>query len=197
LFSLYLRTELQNTLPFSFRAASNCPLTFTHHLQDLAEQYAFSQRRWQQTFSTATRQVQYLLVIKSVTCGNTPSHFPYFLPSSGRKNRLRKLGKCDVPRLHWNKGRNRCSLSLSPLFHKLSAAVLPIVYVHMNRMSELSTSHFRLCVTYRHLGLPRCYFFLWLYISTSFNKKKTLFTSTLFLKLRKKLVKCYVWSIAL
>jgi hypothetical protein len=29
------------------------------------------------------------------------------------------------------------------------------------------------------------------------NKKKTLFTSKLDLKLRKKLVKCYIWSIAL
>jgi hypothetical protein len=32
---------------------------------------------------------------------------------------------------------------------------------------------------------------------TSFNKKRTLFTSTLDLKLKKKLVKCYIWSIAL
>jgi len=32
---------------------------------------------------------------------------------------------------------------------------------------------------------------------TAFNKKKTLFTSTLGLKLRKKLVNCYIWSIAL
>jgi hypothetical protein len=31
----------------------------------------------------------------------------------------------------------------------------------------------------------------------AFNKKRTLFTSTLNLELRKKLVKCYVWSIAL
>jgi len=31
----------------------------------------------------------------------------------------------------------------------------------------------------------------------AFNKKRTLFTSTLELELRKKLVKCYVWSIAL
>jgi len=31
----------------------------------------------------------------------------------------------------------------------------------------------------------------------AFNKKRTLFTSTLDLKLRKKLVKCYIWSIAL
>jgi hypothetical protein len=31
----------------------------------------------------------------------------------------------------------------------------------------------------------------------AFNKKKTLFTSTLNLELRKKLVKCYVWSIVL
>jgi hypothetical protein len=30
-----------------------------------------------------------------------------------------------------------------------------------------------------------------------FNKKRTLFTTTLDLELRKKLVKCYVWSIAL
>jgi len=31
----------------------------------------------------------------------------------------------------------------------------------------------------------------------AFNKKRTLFTSTLDLELRKKLVKCYVWSVAL
>jgi hypothetical protein len=31
----------------------------------------------------------------------------------------------------------------------------------------------------------------------AFNKKRTLFTSTLDLELRKELVKCYVWSIAL
>jgi hypothetical protein len=31
----------------------------------------------------------------------------------------------------------------------------------------------------------------------AFNKKRTLFTSTLDMELRKKLVKCYVWSIAL
>ena len=30
----------------------------------------------------------------------------------------------------------------------------------------------------------------------TFNKKRALFTSTLDLELRKKLVKCYVWSIA-
>jgi hypothetical protein len=31
----------------------------------------------------------------------------------------------------------------------------------------------------------------------AFNKKKTLFTSKLDLNLRKKLVNCYIWSIAL
>jgi hypothetical protein len=31
----------------------------------------------------------------------------------------------------------------------------------------------------------------------AFNKKKTLFTSKLDLNLRKKLVKCYIWSVAL
>jgi len=31
----------------------------------------------------------------------------------------------------------------------------------------------------------------------AFNKKRALFTSTLYLELRKKLVKCYVWNIAL
>jgi hypothetical protein len=31
----------------------------------------------------------------------------------------------------------------------------------------------------------------------AFNKKKTLFTSKLDLKLRKKLVKCYIWSMVL
>ena len=32
---------------------------------------------------------------------------------------------------------------------------------------------------------------------SSFNKKRTLFTSTMDFELRKKLVKCYIWSIAL
>jgi hypothetical protein len=32
---------------------------------------------------------------------------------------------------------------------------------------------------------------------TAFNKKKNLFTSKMELNLRKKLVKCYIWSIAL
>ena len=36
-----------------------------------------------------------------------------------------------------------------------------------------------------------------LWLKAAFNKKRTLFTSTLDLELRKKLVKCYVWSIAL
>ena len=31
----------------------------------------------------------------------------------------------------------------------------------------------------------------------AFNKKRALFTSTLDLKLRKKLIKCYIWGIAL
>jgi hypothetical protein len=31
----------------------------------------------------------------------------------------------------------------------------------------------------------------------AFNKKRAVFTSTLDLELRKKLVKCYIWSIAL
>ena len=34
-------------------------------------------------------------------------------------------------------------------------------------------------------------------VKAAFNKKRTLFTSTLDLEVRKKLVKCYVWSIAL
>ena len=33
--------------------------------------------------------------------------------------------------------------------------------------------------------------------TAAFNKKRTLFTSTLDLELRKKLVKCYIWSVAL
>jgi len=42
--------------------------------------------------------------------------------------------------------------------------------------------------------------FCWQYTAVAkaaFNKKRTLFTSTLDLELRKKLVKCYIWSIAL
>jgi hypothetical protein len=31
----------------------------------------------------------------------------------------------------------------------------------------------------------------------AFNKKRALFTGTLELELRKKLVKCYIWSVAL
>jgi hypothetical protein len=34
-------------------------------------------------------------------------------------------------------------------------------------------------------------------VTAAFNKKKTLFTSKLDLNLRKKLVKCYIWSIVL
>jgi hypothetical protein len=34
-------------------------------------------------------------------------------------------------------------------------------------------------------------------VKAAFNKKRALFTSTLDLELRKKLVKCYIWSIAL
>jgi len=34
-------------------------------------------------------------------------------------------------------------------------------------------------------------------VKAAFNKKRILFTSTLDLELRKKLVKCYIWSIAL
>jgi hypothetical protein len=34
-------------------------------------------------------------------------------------------------------------------------------------------------------------------VKAALNKKRALFTSTLDLKLRKKLVKCYIWSIAL
>ena len=77
-----------------------------------------------------------------------------------RKNRVMKLRKSDIPRLLLAKGRNRSSFFLSLVFHKLSAAVLRIVYVHMKRVSDPSTSHFRLCVTYRHLDLPRYYVFL-------------------------------------
>jgi len=33
--------------------------------------------------------------------------------------------------------------------------------------------------------------------TAAFNKKRALFTGTLDLELRKKLVKCYIWSIAL
>jgi len=32
---------------------------------------------------------------------------------------------------------------------------------------------------------------------SAFNKKRALFTSTLDLKLRKKLLKCYIWNVAL
>jgi len=34
-------------------------------------------------------------------------------------------------------------------------------------------------------------------VKATFNKKRNLFTSTLDLELRKKVVKCYIWSIAL
>jgi hypothetical protein len=36
-----------------------------------------------------------------------------------------------------------------------------------------------------------------LHVKDAFNKKRTLFTSTFNLELRKKLVKCYIWRIAL
>ena len=39
--------------------------------------------------------------------------------------------------------------------------------------------------------------FMWGMAKAAFNKKKTLFTSKLDLNLRKKLVKCYIWSMTL
>ena len=112
-------------------------MAFTHHLEDLTEHSFFSQRRSQQMFSTTIPQAKYPLVIKRVTYGNTPSHFPYFLPSSVRKNRVRKLRNSDIPRLLLANGQNCSSLLLSVVFHKLSATVLPIVYVYMKKVSEL------------------------------------------------------------
>jgi hypothetical protein len=156
--TLYLRTELQNTFPFPLPASNNCRLTFTHHSEDQNQHSAFSQRRLQQMFPTATPQAKYLLVIKRVTCGNSPSHFPYILPSSERKNRVRKLRKSDIPLL-LAKGGTRCLLFLSLVFQKSSAALVPSVYVFMNRVSETFTPHFRLCVTNLHLDLPRYYVF--------------------------------------
>jgi len=40
-------------------------------------------------------------------------------------------------------------------------------------------------------------FSLLMFFLADFNKKKNLFTSKLDLNLRKKLVKCYIWSMAL
>jgi hypothetical protein len=131
--------------PVSLRASINCLLTFTHHLDDVTE-HSFLTRRLQQTISTATPQAKYLLVIKRVIYGNTPSHFPYFLPSSEFKNLDRKLRKSDIARLLWSKGRNHCYLLLSLVFHKLSAAIVPSVYVCMNRVPDTLISY-RLCVT--------------------------------------------------
>ena len=42
------------------------------------------------------------------------------------------------------------------------------------------------------------YIYIYIYIcKAAFNKKRALFTRSLDLELRKKLVKCYIWSIAL
>jgi hypothetical protein len=53
-------------------------------------------------------------------------------------------------------------------------------------------------------GEPRLLFEDYIYIrigfamaKAAFNKKRTLFTSTLDLELKKKLVKCYIWNLAL
>jgi hypothetical protein len=40
------------------------------------------------------------------------------------------------------------------------------------------------------------YIYIYIY-KAAFNKKRALFVSTLDLELRKKLMKCYIWSIAL
>jgi len=46
-------------------------------------------------------------------------------------------------------------------------------------------------------GFDKIYSGLNLIVCPTFNKKRALFTCTLDLELRKKLVKCYIWSIAL
>ena len=48
---------------------------------------------------------------------------------------------------------------------------------------------------YATLG-PICRLYTYIHVA-AFNKKKTLFTSKMDLNLRKKLVKCYIWSMAL
>jgi hypothetical protein len=49
-------------------------------------------------------------------------------------------------------------------------------------------------VTYK--GTAGVYIYIYIYIKAAFNKKRALFTSRMDLELRKKLVKCYIWSIA-
>ena len=150
--------------PFYLHVPLNCRLAFTHHSEDLTKHSAFSQRRLQQTFSTTKPQAKFLLVIKRVTGGNPPLHFPYFLHSCGPKTRDRKLCKSDIARLVLAKDWNRWTLFLPVAFHKLSAAVLPIVYVYMIRVSEIVTSHFRSCVTYPHIYTAILCLFMNIYI---------------------------------
>jgi len=56
-------------------------------------------------------------------------------------------------------------------------------------MNKIKTHYHKYTVTVKY--------FMCLYITSAFNKKRTLFTSTLDLELRKKLVKYYIWSTAL
>ena len=55
----------------------------------------------------------------------------------------------------------------------------------------LSTTHLK------YVRFPWVTLYIYAMAKAAFNKKRTLFTSTLDLELRKKLVKCYIWSIAL
>ena len=60
-----------------------------------------------------------------------------------------------------------------------------ILYQHMHKL--LTNDGRRTCEIKCRIAMAKA----------AFNKKRAVFTSTLDMELRKKLVKCYIWSIAL
>ena len=108
--------------------------------------------------------------------------------------------------------RDRCLYAYSEQTINCYRLILGAAYYHILLLSQQCNNYvYKLIVNIRILKLytfqcsmltnvGKCTFEIKSRIAmgkAAFNKKRVLFTSTLDLKLRKKLVKCYNWSIAL
>ena len=70
-------------------------------------------------------------------------------------------------------------------------------YDRSKASSKASCPHSAIYPRHIYIYIYMCiYIYIYIY-NAAFNKKRTLFTSTLDLELRKKLLKCYIWSTAL
>ena len=81
---------------------------------------------------------------------------------------------------------------------RISSQPFPVKIMIDQKQQENVESFKYLCIILTNDGTCTCEIKCIIAMAkAAFNKKRALFTSTLDLELRKKLVKCYIWSIAL